>query len=170
MEVCLIWRWSSQLPFIVIIIYGVVCVQLAHFSLGDWKDMSIAHVIIIIKSEVSILPIVIIFFRGCVPKMFAKSYSVGICSFILGKICYKASGESKDLPALIECILFGQCYFFRESAVTAQYRNVFMLLVSGNSKNIFFIVCMYWLFKAVWTSMHAGRLVMSGQQYIELVY
>ena len=31
--------------------------------LGDWKDVSIAHVIIIIKSEVSTFPIVIIFFR-----------------------------------------------------------------------------------------------------------
>ena len=30
-----------------------ICVQLAHVSIGDWKDISIAHVIIIIKSEVS---------------------------------------------------------------------------------------------------------------------
>ena len=42
-------------------IYGVVCVQLSHFSIGDWNDLSSAHVIIIIKSEVSNLPIVIIF-------------------------------------------------------------------------------------------------------------
>ena len=49
------------LPFIVITLYGVVRVQLAHFSLGDRKDISIAHVIIIAKSEVSILPIVCIF-------------------------------------------------------------------------------------------------------------
>ena len=39
----------------------VVNVQLAHFSFGDWKDICIAHVIIIIKSEVSTFPIVIIF-------------------------------------------------------------------------------------------------------------
>ena len=38
--------------------------------LGDWKDISIAHVFIIFKSEVSTFPIVIIFFRGCVPEMF----------------------------------------------------------------------------------------------------
>ena len=43
-------------------IYMVVCVQLAHFRLGDWRDISIAHITIIIKSEVSNLPIVIIFF------------------------------------------------------------------------------------------------------------
>ena len=54
---------------IFITIYGVVCVQLAHFSIGDWKDLSIAHVIIIIKSEVSTFPIVIIFFRGCVSEI-----------------------------------------------------------------------------------------------------
>ena len=66
-------------------IYGVVCVQLAHSSLGDWKDISIAHVIIIIKSEVSTLPIVIIFFRGCVPEMFVTSYSVTYCIYIPGK-------------------------------------------------------------------------------------
>ena len=46
---------------IFITIYGVVCVQLAYFSLSDWKDVPIAHVIII-KSEVSTLPIVIVFF------------------------------------------------------------------------------------------------------------
>ena len=45
----------------VIMIYGVVCVQLAHFGLGDWEDISTAHFIIIIKSEVSALPIGIIF-------------------------------------------------------------------------------------------------------------
>ena len=65
-------------------IYGVVCVQLAHFSLGDWEDISIAHVIIITKSEVSTLPI-IIFFRGCVPQMFVTSYSVTYCIYIPGK-------------------------------------------------------------------------------------
>ena len=48
---------SYRLHFIVIKIYGVVFIQLAHTSLGDWKDISIAHVIIIIKSEVSTLPI-----------------------------------------------------------------------------------------------------------------
>ena len=65
--------------------YGVVCVQLAYFNKGDWKDISIAHVIIIIKSEVSNFPIVSIFFRGCVPEMFVTSYSVTYCIYIPGK-------------------------------------------------------------------------------------
>ena len=60
-EVCLTCCKSYRLPFIFITIYGVVCVQLAHFSIGFWKDISIAHVIIIIKSEVSTFPIVIMF-------------------------------------------------------------------------------------------------------------
>ena len=50
-----------MLYFIFITIYGVVCVQVVHFSIGDWKDIAIAHVIIIIKSEVSDFPIAIIF-------------------------------------------------------------------------------------------------------------
>ena len=37
------------------------------YSLGDWNDIFIAHVIIIFKSEVSTIPI-IIFLRGCVPR------------------------------------------------------------------------------------------------------
>ena len=49
--------------------------------LGDWKDISIAHVIFIIKSEVSTFPIVIIFFRGCVPEMFVISYSVSLFAY-----------------------------------------------------------------------------------------
>ena len=53
--------------------------------LGDWKDLSIAHVIIIIKSEVSTFPIVIIFFHGYVPEMFLTSYSVTYCIYIPGK-------------------------------------------------------------------------------------
>ena len=61
-----------------------MCVQLAHFSLGDWEDISIVHVIIIIKSEVSTLPIIILF-RGCVPEMFVASYSVTYCIYIPGK-------------------------------------------------------------------------------------
>ena len=48
-------------------IWGCMCST--SFSLGDWKDISGAHVIIIIKSEISTLPIIIIF-RGCVPEMF----------------------------------------------------------------------------------------------------
>ena len=47
--------------------------------------MSIAHVIIIIKSEVSTFPIVIIFFRGCVSVMFVISYSVTYNIYIPGK-------------------------------------------------------------------------------------
>ena len=71
-------------------IYGVVYVQLAYFNIGDWKDISLAHVIIIIKSEGSTFPIVIIFFRGCVHEMFVTSYCVTYCIYVPGKpgICF----------------------------------------------------------------------------------
>ena len=57
-------------------IYRVACVELAHSSLGNWKNLFITHFIIIIKSEVSTFPIVVIFFRGCVSEM------VILCSVI----------------------------------------------------------------------------------------
>ena len=77
----------------VIKIYRVVCVQLTHFSSVDWKDIFIAHVIIIIKSEVSTFSIVIIFFRGRVSEMFVASYSVTYWIYIPGKqgFCYHYS-------------------------------------------------------------------------------
>ena len=64
-------------------IRGCMC-QLAHFIIGDWKDISIANAIIIIKSEVSTFPIVIMFFRGCVSEMFVISYSITYCIYIPG--------------------------------------------------------------------------------------
>ena len=85
MGVCLTCCYSHRLPFIVNTTYQAVCVQLAHFSLADWKDVSIAHVIMIIKSEVSTFPIVIIFFHVCVPEMLATSYSVTYFIYIPGK-------------------------------------------------------------------------------------
>ena len=59
-------------------------------SLVNLKDISIAHVIIIIKSELSTFPIVFIFFSGCVPEMFVTLYSVTYCIYIPGKpgICF----------------------------------------------------------------------------------
>ena len=58
--------------------------------LGDWKDISIAHIIIFIKSEVSTFPIVIKFFRSFVREMFATSYPVTYCIYGPGKpgICF----------------------------------------------------------------------------------
>ena len=82
-----VWHAASPIDYLLffITIYGVVYVQLAHLSIGDWKDISIVHVIIIIKSEVSTYPIVFIFFHGCVPEVFAASYSVTYCIYIPGK-------------------------------------------------------------------------------------
>ena len=38
----------------------VVCVQLAYLSIGDRKDRAIAHVTMMIKSDVSTFPLVVI--------------------------------------------------------------------------------------------------------------
>ena len=69
---------------------GLYVFNLPISVLSDGKGISIAHVIIIIKSEVSNFPIVIIFFRGCVSEMFVTSYSVTYCIYVPGKpgICF----------------------------------------------------------------------------------
>ena len=54
-------------------------------ALSDREDLSITHLIIIIKSEVSTFPIVVIFFRGYVPEMVAPSYA-GSFIYIPGKL------------------------------------------------------------------------------------
>ena len=82
-RVCLRWEYFFRLPFC---IYRVACVKLAHSSLGDWKYISITHLIIIIKSEVSTFPIVVICFRGCVSEMVVLSYSVIYYIYIPGKL------------------------------------------------------------------------------------
>ena len=61
-------------------------VELAHSSLSDWKDIFIIHLIIIIKSEVSTFPIVVIFFRGCVSEMVVLPYSVIYYIYISGTL------------------------------------------------------------------------------------
>ena len=70
--------------------------------LGEWKDIYIAHVIIIIKSEVSTFPIVIIFFRGCVPEMLVTSYSVTYFIYVPGKpgICFH-----------YYCVVYDECEY-----------------------------------------------------------
>ena len=55
-------------------------------SLGDWKNIFITHLIIIIKSEVSTFPIVVIFFRGCVSEIVELSYSVIYYIYIPGTL------------------------------------------------------------------------------------
>ena len=62
-------------------IYGAVCVQLADFSVGDWKDMSKAYFIIIINSAVSTFSIITIFARGCMPEMFAAYHILSLNAY-----------------------------------------------------------------------------------------
>ena len=65
-------------------IWGCMC-STGPFRFRWLKGYPLAHVIIIIKSKVTTLPIIIIFFRGCVHEMFVTSYSVTYCINIPGK-------------------------------------------------------------------------------------
>ena len=59
-------------------------------SIKEYVIMATICLSFIIKSDVSTFPIVIIFFRGCVPEMFVTSYSVTYCIYVPGKpgVCF----------------------------------------------------------------------------------
>ena len=59
------WLVIAVTFFIVFAINWVVCVKLARSRLSDREDIFITHLIIIIKSEVSAFPIVVIFPWSC---------------------------------------------------------------------------------------------------------
>ena len=52
-------------------------VELAHSRLGDREEISKTRLIIIVESEVSTFPIVVIVFRGFVSEVVVPSYAVG---------------------------------------------------------------------------------------------
>ena len=53
---------------VTVLICFAICFILAHSHSGGRLDIFTTHLIIIIKSELSIFHIVVIFFRGCVPE------------------------------------------------------------------------------------------------------
>ena len=61
---------------------GALCIKLAYSCVGYRADVFITHLITIIKSEVSLSPILI---RGCVSDVLAPSYAVGFI-YIPGKL------------------------------------------------------------------------------------
>ena len=56
-------------------IWDCIC-STGHSNLGDWNDVFVTHLIIIIKSEVSIFPIVVMLFHDCVSEQVVPSYFV----------------------------------------------------------------------------------------------
>ena len=85
---------------------------------------SVAHVFIIIKSEVSTLPIVIIFFHGCVPEMFVTSHSVTYCIYIPGKLGFVFSIIVQFTMSSISRMRFGlQIVFVRLYITPSHYHH-----------------------------------------------
>ena len=65
-NVCLRWDYFVLIFFILSAIYGIVRMKLIHSGLVDREDISVTPLTLIIKSEVSIVPIAVISFRDCV--------------------------------------------------------------------------------------------------------
>ena len=99
--------WPAEGAIILCMSYKTKCATI--IFIGDWEDISIAHVIINIKSEVFTFPIVIIFFCGCVSEMSVTSYSVTYCIYIPGKpgICFHYYCAVYDECKLSDTVHFG---------------------------------------------------------------
>ena len=52
-------------------------VKLAHSSLGYREDIFVTHLIITIKLDLSIFPMVVILFCGCVPEVVVPLHVIG---------------------------------------------------------------------------------------------
>ena len=70
--------WKNTL-----LVGNIVCVKLARWSLCDREDISITHLIIIIKSEISTFLTFVIHLHGYVPEMVVPSYAVGFVNFCM---------------------------------------------------------------------------------------
>ena len=143
---------------------GLHCVQLAHLSICDWKDISIAHIIIIIKSEVSTFPIVIIFFRGCVPEMSVTSYSVTYCKYVTGKpeICFH-----------YYCAVYDECKYSDTFRFADRTRLFVQCTISSSSlckliwRDLTYKMPVQYILSSVWVKLHIF-FTLSIIQYVGL--
>ena len=78
-------------------IHGVARV---YSSLGDWKDIFVTQLVIIIKPEASTFPMIVIFFRGCVCEVVIPSHSV---------TCYIYIPVTLGLCFHYRCAVYGVC-------------------------------------------------------------
>ena len=112
--------------------------------------MSIAHVVIIIKLEVSTFPIVIIFFRGCVSEMFVASYSVTYCIYITGnrefvfiiivQFMMSANGQIRFDLKIVFIYLYITIGLGHETVVCAVCLSVFLCTQAIESKSLCIIL------------------------------
>ena len=93
---------------------GVVCVKVAHSSIDDHEEILITHLIIIIKSEISTFPVVVIFsVVGCLMwlyhNMLTVSYipreSLVYCPLLLCSLTMCANNQMHyDLVIVFICL------------------------------------------------------------------
>ena len=114
--------------------------------LGDWKDISIAHVIIIIKSGVSTFPIVIILFRGCVWD---------VCYIILCHLLHIRSGKTGNLFSLSLCSLwwvqmFGYVLAYISYSFVCTVHHLIIIIVQTYLKALNLKMPVRYILSSVW--------------------
>ena len=130
--------------------------------LGDWKNIPIAHVIIIIKPDVSTFPIVIIFSRGCVPEMFVQSYSVTYCIYVPGKpgLCFHYHCAAYD-----ECTYSDTFWLADRTRLFVQYTISLSLLCKLFWRHCIYKMPVRYILSSVWV----GLSILSPLSIIQYV-
>ena len=81
----LLWRWCHLTGRVVVLCRCVVAVNFIH-NFQDYFTHTSVSLPVKRPWDYATFPIVIIFFRGCVPEMFVTSYSVTFCIYVPGKL------------------------------------------------------------------------------------
>ena len=118
-----------------------------YISTSNWKDISIAHVIIIIKSEVSTFPIVIIFLPGLC--------AWDVCYIIFCHFLHMRSGRTGNLFPLLLCSLwwvqtFGYVLACRSYSFVCTVHHLIIIIVQTylkalNKMSVRYILSSVWV-------------------------
>ena len=119
-----------------ICVVWVVCVQLAHLSIGGWEDISIAHVIIIGSIHLS----------HCF-RIFPWLCAWDVCCIIFCHLLYTHSGKTGNLFSLLLCSIWWLQIFIyvlacRSYSFVCTLHHLIIIIVQTLSEDIELIKCL----------------------------
>ena len=154
------YHWKHT-AFAIITRINHVSVQLDHISIGDWKDISIAHIIIIFKSEVSTL-------SHCY-HIFPWLWAWDVCYIIFCHLLHIRSGKTDNLFSLLLCSLWwmqigGYVSFVQYTISLSSFRKIIW-------RHWTYEMLVRWILSSVWVRLSTFSqllVVQSITQYVGL--
>ena len=135
-----------------------MCVKLWHSSLGDWEDILIIHLIVIIKSEVSSFPTVVIFYIlvVCLRWLHHHRLSVSytsqerwvLCLLLLGNLMMCANNQvNSGLMVIFLCLHMTLPHYLHQADLSEGIEllkflsGIFYLDCVSKIKSMLLIIC-----------------------------